>query len=158
MQETQETWVLSLGWEDPLEEKMTTCSSILAWIVSWTEEPGGLQATGSQRVRHDWAIEWACTLYLFLLRTTDNSHCMFISHQKSVPWVALNDFPTPTPEVSRILSKPNLTKKINCNFFSINQLSQRLLIYIDSWVGRFDQQEITSRYWDSLGIKTMDVR
>ena len=102
-------------------------SSILAWIIPWTEEPGGLQAMGSQRVRHNWATERACTLYLFLLRTTDYSHCMFFSHQKSVPWVALNDFPTPTPEVSCILSNPNLTKKINCNF-SINQLSQRSLI------------------------------
>ena len=47
-----ETWVRSLGWEDPLEKEMTTHSSILAWRMPWTEEPGGLQATGSQRVRH----------------------------------------------------------------------------------------------------------
>ena len=46
-------WVQSLGWEDPLEEGMTTYSSILAWRISWTEEPGGLQSTGSQRVGHD---------------------------------------------------------------------------------------------------------
>ena len=49
----QETWVLSLGWEDPLEKEMATHSSILAWKISWTEEPGGLQSMGSQRVRHD---------------------------------------------------------------------------------------------------------
>ena len=49
----QETWVLSLGWEDPLEEEMATNSSILAWRIPWTEEPGGLQSMGSQRVRHD---------------------------------------------------------------------------------------------------------
>ena len=49
----QETWVRSLGWEDPLEKEMATHSSILAWKISWTEEPGGLQSTGSQRVRHD---------------------------------------------------------------------------------------------------------
>ena len=42
-----------LGQEDPLEEGMTTHSSILAWRISWTEEPGGLQSTGQQRVRHD---------------------------------------------------------------------------------------------------------
>ena len=41
------------GWEDPLEEGMATHSSILAWRIPWTEEPGGLQSTGSQRVRHD---------------------------------------------------------------------------------------------------------
>ena len=44
----QETWVQSLGWEDPLEKEMATHSSILAWKISWTEEPGGLQSLGSQ--------------------------------------------------------------------------------------------------------------
>ena len=44
MQETQETWVQSLGWEDPLEEEMATHSSIIAWKIPWTEEPGGLQS------------------------------------------------------------------------------------------------------------------
>jgi len=48
-----ETWVLSLGWEDPLEKGMTNHSSILAWRIPWTEEPGGLQSMGSQRVGHD---------------------------------------------------------------------------------------------------------
>ena len=43
-----ETWVRSLGWEDPLEEGMATHSSILAWRIPWTEEPGGLQSMGSQ--------------------------------------------------------------------------------------------------------------
>ena len=46
MQETQETWVWSLGWEDLLEEEMTPHSSILAWKIPWTEEPGRLQSTG----------------------------------------------------------------------------------------------------------------
>ena len=50
----RETQVHSLGWEDPLEKEMATHSGILAWIISWTEEPGGLQFLGSQRVRHDW--------------------------------------------------------------------------------------------------------
>ena len=49
----QETRVQSLGWEDPLEKEMATHSSILAWRIPWTEEPGGLQSTGSQRVRQD---------------------------------------------------------------------------------------------------------
>ena len=51
----QETWVRSLGREDPLEKEMATRSSILAWRIPWTEEPGGLQSTGSQSVGHDWA-------------------------------------------------------------------------------------------------------
>ena len=49
----QETWVLSLGQEDPLEKGMATYSSILVWRIPWTEETGGLQSMGSQRVRHD---------------------------------------------------------------------------------------------------------
>ena len=48
-----ETWVRSLGREDPLEKEMATHSSILAWRMPWTEEPGGLQSMGSQRVGHD---------------------------------------------------------------------------------------------------------
>ena len=48
-----EIWVQSLGWEDPLEKGKATHSSILAWRILWTEEPGGLQSMGSQRVGHD---------------------------------------------------------------------------------------------------------
>ena len=56
-----ETWVRSLGQEDSLEKEMAMHSSSLAWKIPWTEEPGGLQSMGSQRVRHDWASElnWA---------------------------------------------------------------------------------------------------
>ena len=49
----QETWVQSLGQEDPLEKKMATHSSFLAWKISWSEELGRLQSMGSQRVGHD---------------------------------------------------------------------------------------------------------
>ena len=48
-----ETWIRSLGWEDPLEKGIATHSSILAWEIPWTEEAGGLQSEESQRVRHD---------------------------------------------------------------------------------------------------------
>ena len=51
----QETRVQSLGWEDPLEKETATHSSILTWKIWWTEELGGLQSMGSQRVGHDWA-------------------------------------------------------------------------------------------------------
>ena len=49
----QETGVQSLGWEDPMEKGMTNHSSILAWRIPWTEQPGVLESMGSQRVRHD---------------------------------------------------------------------------------------------------------
>ena len=49
----KEIWVHSLGWEDTLEQGMATHSSILAWRIPWTEEPGGLQSMGSQGIAHD---------------------------------------------------------------------------------------------------------
>ena len=49
----QETWVQSLGWEDPLDKEMAIHSSTIAWEISWTEKPGRLQSMGSQRVGHD---------------------------------------------------------------------------------------------------------
>ena len=49
----QETWVQSLGWEDPLEKEIATHSNTLAWKIPWMEEPGGLQSIGLQRVGYD---------------------------------------------------------------------------------------------------------
>ena len=51
----QETWLQSLDWENPLEKEMAIHSSIVAWKIPWTEECGGLQSMGLQRVGHDWA-------------------------------------------------------------------------------------------------------
>ena len=58
----QEIWVRSLGQEYPLEKEMATHSSIPAWKIPWTEEPGGLSSMGSQRVRHNWARHTSGTL------------------------------------------------------------------------------------------------
>ena len=63
----QKTQVWSLGREDPLEKGMAIHSNTLAWRISWTEEPGGLQSVGLQRVRHDWVTN--TTLCLFISRT-----------------------------------------------------------------------------------------
>ena len=80
MQETQETWVSSQGQEDPLEEGMATNhSTILAWETRWTEEPGGLQSMGRQRIKHDWS-EWA--------RTPKQGN--FMNHDKMDPLRALS--------------------------------------------------------------------
>ena len=67
----QETQVWSLGQEDLLEKGMATHSSILAWRVPWTEEPGGLQSMGSQRVRHNWATN----PFTFSFRLNDGFVC-----------------------------------------------------------------------------------
>ena len=56
----QKTWVPSLGWEGPLEKGLATHSSILAWRIPWTKEPGGLESMGSQRVRHNWTSNTLC--------------------------------------------------------------------------------------------------
>ena len=59
----QEMWVRSLGQEDPLEKEMASHSSIPPWEIPWTEEPGGLQSMGSQRVRHNWLTENILHIY-----------------------------------------------------------------------------------------------
>ena len=65
--ETLETQVRSLGWEDSLEKEMVTHSSILAWRISWREEPGRLQSMGLQRVGHDWATSLSLSFLSFRL-------------------------------------------------------------------------------------------
>ena len=60
----RETWVRSLGREDPLEKEMATHSSTLAWKIPWMEEPTRLQFMGSQRVGHDWAISLSAYLIM----------------------------------------------------------------------------------------------
>ena len=72
----QETWVWSLGWEGPLEEGMATHSSILAWRIPWTEEPGGLQSMGSHRVRH---CEWL-SLSLWYIRLHTHIHTLWFEN------------------------------------------------------------------------------
>ena len=70
---TQKTRVWSLGWEDPLEKEMATHSSILAWRIPWTGEPGRLQSIGSQRVGHDW--ETGTGIHSRGLTDKQNSEC-----------------------------------------------------------------------------------
>ena len=78
-----ETWVWSLGGEYPLEKEMATHSSILAWKISWPEEPGGLQSMGSQTAGHDWS-DWH--LLTFLLTHPCVLHLQVImEHQATLP-------------------------------------------------------------------------
>ena len=77
--------VQSLGWEDPLEKEMATDSSILAWEIPRTEEPGGLQSMGSQRVRHDWTHTHAqAQNYKFML------HKMWTQVASRIVYLLLN--------------------------------------------------------------------
>ena len=71
-----ETWVWSLGLEDPLQKEMATHSSIHAWKIPWTEEPGGLQSMGSQRVGHNWATSLSFIIFIIVILNfqSDNSN------------------------------------------------------------------------------------
>ena len=103
----QETWVRSLGWDDLLEKEMTTPSSILAWEIPWTEEPGGLPSTGSQRVGHDWATKHArrhCsknfTLWTHLTLKEPNEHGTIIP---VLDYVTDNDKEVSLPASTRLI-------------------------------------------------------
>ena len=72
----QETWVQSLGWEDPLEKGMATHSSIFTWRIPWTEEPDRLQFMGSQRVGYDRAI---FTLHIILEYTSVSKILFYVT-------------------------------------------------------------------------------
>ena len=87
MQDTQETQVPSLGWEDPLEE-MATHPSILAWSIPWTEELGGLQSMGSQRIRHDWVIKYTGTVTPIFIGTEMKAErdAIFTQEHKAIQW------------------------------------------------------------------------
>ena len=114
MQETWEMQARSLGQEDPLKESMATHSSVLAWRIPWTEEPGELWSMGSQRVRHDWSDlvwmhehMWRKSLYFdqngliqhaplhgHLLRTKPwrSSSFIFMAALNSIKWMAYTLF------------------------------------------------------------------
>ena len=110
----QETWVRSLGQEDPLEKGMTTHSSVLARRIQWTEEPGRLQSMGLQRVRHDWTTNILSSQNFSSL----NMHAFFIP---SWLWTYIF-FPWKSPcyDSCQILNKQNkklLKTQSTSNFF-----------------------------------------
>jgi len=86
----QETWVWSLGWKHPLEKEITTHSSILAYRISWTEEPGELPSMGLQRVRHDWVTSAAKSLQSCLTLCTPGSPVPGILQARTLGWVAIS--------------------------------------------------------------------
>ena len=83
MQETQEMQVQSLGSEDPLEKGKATHSSVLAWGIPQTEEPGGLQSMGLQRVIHDW-VTFTFTYFIF---TCGFIYCPYATSRQGLQWL-----------------------------------------------------------------------
>ena len=79
VQEIPETWVRSLGREDPLEKEMTTHSSVLAWGIPWTEEPGRIQFIVLQRAGHSWATERSAC-YDQYMKANEQMHIIIVKH------------------------------------------------------------------------------
>ena len=82
----QETWVWPLGQKDPLEKEMATLSSILTWRIPWTEESDGLQSTGEQRVRHDWAGKWGTLFFYKNLILSEDTHAKLFAYALDGLW------------------------------------------------------------------------
>ena len=104
-EDLQEMSIRPLGWEDPLEKVMAIHSSILTWRVPWTEEPGGLQFMGSQRVGHDWATNTLTfssnttrLQQLWLVDSEDVQLWIWTENVKLYTSFWLPEFVTPTPE------------------------------------------------------------
>ena len=110
-----ETWVWSLGQEDPLEKEMATHSSTLAWRIPWMEEPGGLQSTGQQRVGHDWATSLLLSLsshWVLGVSHSANISCVLTIHHwresQKIPWNRLSFKNLKDPPLIPALCTPTL--------------------------------------------------
>ena len=103
----QETWVWSLGQEDPLDKEMPTHSTTLAWKIPWMEEPGRLQSMGSQRVGHDWATSLVTILhparFLYLLMVWGIFPCLKNPLKHHLKWLSVISKPLTRP-LQRVLS------------------------------------------------------
>ena len=89
----QETWVQSLGREDPVEKEMATHSSTLTWKLPWMEEPGRLQSVGLQRVRHDWATKLNSSILHRCFTVYGLPGCSVMSDSFSTPWTLAHEAP-----------------------------------------------------------------
>ena len=113
-----ETWIRSLGWEDPLEKEMATHSSTLAWKIPWVEEHGRLQSMGLQRVGHDWAT----SLYSLTPKFMCNNKEARIVRKKT--WGEKGRVLKETgPKRHENIMKPQLLKQSSSNTWRDNQIN-----------------------------------
>ena len=97
--EIKQTWVQSLGREDPLEKEMATHASILARRIPWMEEPGGLQSTGSQRVGHDWVTSLSQLLTRLTVLYIKFPELIHLTTESLYPLTYMSSFPPhPAPD------------------------------------------------------------
>ena len=113
----QGPWVQYLGWEDSLEKATATHSSILAWRIPWTEEPGGLQSMGLQRVGHDWGLSLAFTFHVHWVGMPSNH--LILCHP-------LHFLPSIFPSISVFCNE-----LVHWNYSAIVQLKFLKFKYID---------------------------
>ena len=123
----RETWVPSLGWEDPLEKEMATHSSTLAWKIPWTEDPCRLQSMGSKRVGHNWATSLLNVLISFLYMqlssfpsTTYWSDCLFSTVYSCFLYYRLTDCVSVTLNWRTALYKHDIVKNISLQWIFIS--------------------------------------
>ena len=131
----RETWIWSLGRKDPLEKEMATHSSILAWRIPWTEEPSGLQSTGSLRVGHDWATSLSLSTFLHWRRKWQPTP-VFLPGESQGRWAAVYGV-TQSQTWLKLLSSSSSCKDdtllINYSLFFLFSdpltLSEKLFLY-----------------------------
>ena len=131
-----ETQVRSLGWEDPLEKGMAAHSSMLAWKIPWTDEPGRLQSTGSQRIGHDWATN--SFVFSFLLGRKAMTNLDSILKSRDIT----------------LSTKVHIVKTI----FSISDVWMYIhteLYHVEGWVLKncCFQTVVLEKSWESLGLQ-----
>ena len=132
---THETWVQSLGQENPLKKGMTVHSSILAWRIPWREEPGRLQDVGSQRVGHDWATN---TTYL-LLYTWELP--------RQTKWI--NKWPRPPPQIPSAAKDKDLRVGDGVGGSSYGEFSSFTALFLIWLLYRF-KLELSSWYREGV--------
>ena len=127
IQEMQEMWVQSLRWEEALEEDMATCSSILPWRIPQTEESGGLQSMGLQRIRYNWANEYTHTLHFYLRGDLGKENCprttdLVAVYTQSIPIpLSFLFFPAQSVKVWNINKiANNFSRNFMSQFFSLS--------------------------------------
>ena len=132
----KEAQVWSLVWEDPLEEGIATHSSILAWRIPWTEEPGGLQSKGSQRVKHNWSDSGRAHIL----------HMYVWSRLLRVPWTARSSNQSILKEINPEYSLEGLMLKLQ--YFGHLMRRANSLKRLWGWERLKSKGEGSGRGWD----------
>ena len=124
-----DTWVQSLGWEDPLEKEMATHSSALAWKISWMEKPGRLQSMGSQRLGHDWVTS------LSLLSCSMAGRSLFVCFMYSSEYLLISNsyfIPPPGIHCEHALVQHNFLSNKSGN--GLRGGKNRIILTIESFI------------------------